>query len=82
MYLPTEPTAEFPYDLSDYPEPGTGWMNEDGIRIDMQHRLIPKAPLRPALKRCNTSNSSTSQQQLRPEALYYKSATIREYDES
>ena len=34
-----------------YPEPNTGWMNEEGVRIDMQHRLVPKAPLRSALKR-------------------------------
>lgn len=26
-------------------------MNEEGVRIDMQHRLVPKAPLRSALKR-------------------------------
>ena len=26
-------------------------MNEDGVRIDIWHRLIPKQPLRPALKR-------------------------------
>jgi hypothetical protein len=25
-------------------------MNEEGVRIDMAHRLIPKAPLRSALK--------------------------------
>jgi hypothetical protein len=25
-------------------------MNEEGVRIDMQHRLIPAAPLRSALK--------------------------------
>ncbi|TBU52773.1 hypothetical protein BD310DRAFT_981600 [Dichomitus squalens] len=42
---------EFPPDLALYPEPNTGWMNEEGVRIDMQHRLIPKQPLRPALKR-------------------------------
>jgi hypothetical protein len=26
-------------------------MNEHGVRIDMEHRLIPKVPLRSALKR-------------------------------
>ena len=26
-------------------------MNEECVRIDMQHRLVPKAPLRSALKR-------------------------------
>ncbi|KAF4616987.1 hypothetical protein D9613_008889 [Agrocybe pediades] len=41
---------EYPPDLDDYPDPGEGWMNEEGIRIDLSHRLIPKAPLRSALK--------------------------------
>ncbi|PPQ74970.1 hypothetical protein CVT26_011686 [Gymnopilus dilepis] len=41
---------EYPPDLADYPEEGHGWMNEEGIRIDLTHRLVPKAPLRPALK--------------------------------
>ncbi|KAI8971287.1 hypothetical protein BD414DRAFT_581455 [Trametes punicea] len=45
-----EPGQEYPPDLANYPEPNTGWMNEEGIRIDMEHRLIPKRPLRPALK--------------------------------
>ncbi|KAH9943546.1 hypothetical protein B0H21DRAFT_748879 [Amylocystis lapponica] len=35
----------------DYPEFNDGWMNEEGVRIDMEHRLIPKPPLRSALKR-------------------------------
>ena len=26
-------------------------MNEEGVRIDMAHRLVPKQPLRSALKR-------------------------------
>lgn len=34
-----------------YPEPNAGWMNEEGTRIDMAHRLVPKLPLRSALKR-------------------------------
>ena len=34
-----------------YPEPNAGWMNEEGVRIDMEHCLIPKPPLRSALKR-------------------------------
>ena len=34
-----------------YPEPNTGWMNEEGVRIDIVHCLIPKPPLRSALKR-------------------------------
>ncbi len=32
-------------------------MNEDGVRIDMQHRLIPKQPLRSALKRAKPLNA-------------------------
>ncbi|KAJ3782587.1 hypothetical protein GGU10DRAFT_363338 [Lentinula aff. detonsa] len=40
----------YPPDLDGYPEYGEGWMNEEGTRIDMAHRLIPKAPLRSALK--------------------------------
>ncbi|KAK0468202.1 uncharacterized protein EV420DRAFT_451725 [Desarmillaria tabescens] len=49
-YKTPEPGDEFPLDLDGYPEPGQGWMNEDGVRIDMMHRLVPKAPLRSALK--------------------------------
>ncbi|KAI0824918.1 hypothetical protein BC628DRAFT_1321544 [Trametes gibbosa] len=45
-----EPGQEFPPDLAYYPEPNTGWMNEEGLRIDMQHRRIEKRPLRSALK--------------------------------
>ncbi len=41
---------EYPLDLEDYPEHGEGWMNEHGVRIDMNHRLVPKVPLRSALK--------------------------------
>ncbi|KAJ3813402.1 hypothetical protein F5876DRAFT_73925 [Lentinula aff. lateritia] len=41
---------EYPLDLDGYPDFGEGWMNEEGTRIDMAHRLIPKAPLRSALK--------------------------------
>ncbi|ESK83857.1 hypothetical protein Moror_13495 [Moniliophthora roreri MCA 2997] len=41
---------EFPLDLASYPDYGEGWMNEDGVKIDMMHRLIPKPPLKPALK--------------------------------
>ncbi|PIL28260.1 hypothetical protein GSI_09672 [Ganoderma sinense ZZ0214-1] len=51
QYKVPAPGQEFPLDLASYPEPNTGWMNEEGVRIDMQHRLIPKAPLRSALKR-------------------------------
>ncbi|KAK7443245.1 hypothetical protein VKT23_015842 [Stygiomarasmius scandens] len=42
---------QYPVDLDDYPEFNEGWMNEEGVRIDMNHRLIPKPPLRSALKR-------------------------------
>ncbi|TFK49249.1 hypothetical protein OE88DRAFT_1632987 [Heliocybe sulcata] len=42
---------QYPADLDGYPEAGQGWMNEQGIRIDMQHRLVPKVPARSALKR-------------------------------
>lgn len=50
-YKPAPPGQEYPPDLGCYPDYGEGWMNEEGVRIDMQHRLIPKAPLRSALKR-------------------------------
>ncbi|KAJ6509828.1 hypothetical protein DFH09DRAFT_1021141 [Mycena vulgaris] len=49
-YKPAPAGQEFPPDLRDYPTYGNGWMNEEGVRIDMGHRLIPKAPLRSALK--------------------------------
>ncbi|KAJ7689935.1 hypothetical protein B0H17DRAFT_877193, partial [Mycena rosella] len=49
-YRPVPVGQEFPPDLRDYPAYGNGWMNEEGVRIDMGHRLIPKAPLRSALK--------------------------------
>ncbi|KAF9527698.1 hypothetical protein CPB83DRAFT_749381, partial [Crepidotus variabilis] len=45
------PTSqEYPPDLDEYPDYGEGWMNEEGVRIDMSHRLVPKVPLRSALK--------------------------------
>ncbi|CAL1708467.1 unnamed protein product [Somion occarium] len=53
-----EPGLEYPPDLSNYPEPNNGWMNEDGVRIDMQHRLVPKSPLRSALKRPKSTTPS------------------------
>ncbi|GLB39374.1 hypothetical protein LshimejAT787_0605360 [Lyophyllum shimeji] len=49
-YKPAPPGQEYPPDLDDYPEHGEGWMNEECIRIDMSHRLIPKPPLKSALK--------------------------------
>lgn len=42
---------QYPRDLRNYPEPGTGWMNEEGIQIDMKRRLVRKKPLRSALKK-------------------------------
>ncbi|KAI0765182.1 hypothetical protein C8Q74DRAFT_1034955 [Fomes fomentarius] len=56
-----EPGQEYPPDLAHYPEPNSGWMNEEGVRIDMQHRLIPKQPLRPALKRSKPLNVNGAQ---------------------
>lgn len=53
LYMPCPAGQEYPPDLEDYPEYGEGWMNERCVRIDMGHRLIPKAPLRPALKQPN-----------------------------
>jgi hypothetical protein len=50
-YKPATPGQEYPLDLANYPDYGEGWMNEEGVRIDMQHRLVPKPPLRSALKR-------------------------------
>lgn len=50
LYKPVEPGTEFPADLNDYPDPTAGWMNEIGVRIDMQHRLLPKILPRSALK--------------------------------
>lgn len=44
---------EYPVDLDDYPEQVDGWMNEECVRIDLNHRLIPKPPLRSALKQSN-----------------------------
>lgn len=49
-YKPPTEGHEFPLDLDGYPEYGEGWQNEQGVRIDMHHRLIPKQPLRSALK--------------------------------
>ncbi|KAF8631099.1 hypothetical protein AX17_005144 [Amanita inopinata Kibby_2008] len=53
-YRPAPAGQEYPPDLDDYPEYGHGWMNEEGIRIDMGHRLIPRLPLRSALKQSQT----------------------------
>ena len=64
LYVPPEGGQEYPPDLDDYPELGTGWQNEEGVRIDMHHRLIPKPPLRPALKRSGTKESSLESKQM------------------
>jgi len=50
MFRPAPPGEQYPPDLDDYPEHGEGWMNEDGVRIDMEHRRVPKIPKRSALK--------------------------------
>ncbi|KZS97328.1 hypothetical protein SISNIDRAFT_450122 [Sistotremastrum niveocremeum HHB9708] len=50
-YVEPKPGMEYPPDLVGYPEQGTGWMNEEGVVIDMKHRLVPKKPVRSALKR-------------------------------
>jgi hypothetical protein len=44
-------SERYPSDLRNYPEAGTGWMNEAGVQIDMKHRLVRKKPLRSALKK-------------------------------
>ncbi|KAL0957915.1 hypothetical protein HGRIS_000096 [Hohenbuehelia grisea] len=49
-YKPPADGGEYPVDLDGYPEYGQGWMNEEGMRIDMEHRLVPKVPLKSALK--------------------------------
>lgn len=79
-FVEAETGMDYPPDLDDYPDVGVGWMNEEGIRIDMQHRLIPKAPLRPALKRSSTSGSSVGALTVvRPESrALYSSSSIRE----
>ncbi|KAH0834714.1 hypothetical protein J3R83DRAFT_10262 [Lanmaoa asiatica] len=52
-YKPPAPGEDYPEDLDDYPEPSEGWQNEDGVRIDLNRRLIPKAAPRSVLKRTN-----------------------------
>lgn len=54
-YRAASPGQEFPPDLRHYPAPGQGWMDEQGVRIDMRHRLVPKRPLRSALKKTNSA---------------------------
>ncbi|KDQ53750.1 hypothetical protein JAAARDRAFT_209787 [Jaapia argillacea MUCL 33604] len=53
-----EAREEYPDDLEGYPEVGEGWQNEAGLRIDMQHRLIPKPLPRSALKRPQGQDTS------------------------
>ncbi|KZP14675.1 hypothetical protein FIBSPDRAFT_103385 [Athelia psychrophila] len=50
-YRPPPEGDEYPLDLDDYPEYGEAWQDERGVRIDMRHRLIPKQPMRSALKK-------------------------------
>ncbi|KIP11833.1 hypothetical protein PHLGIDRAFT_417129 [Phlebiopsis gigantea 11061_1 CR5-6] len=57
-YKAVDPSQEYPPDLVNYPEPGAGWMNEEGVRIDLQHRLVP---LRSALKRSKNSSGSITE---------------------
>ncbi|KAG1814996.1 uncharacterized protein BJ212DRAFT_1481535 [Suillus subaureus] len=52
-YRTPAPEDAYPPDLEGYPEPGCGWQNEEGTRIDISHRLIPKPPLRSVLKPTN-----------------------------
>lgn len=52
-YRAPAPGEAYPPDLEGYPEPGNGWQNEEGTRIDISHRLIPKPPLRSVLKPTN-----------------------------
>jgi len=59
LYKPVEPGQEFPEDLTDYPDPSAGWMNEVGMLIDLQHRMVPKTPPRSALKRPDTQRRAT-----------------------
>ena len=48
--MEARPGQEFPKELDSYPEPGEGWENEAGLRIDIRHRIVPKMPRRSALK--------------------------------
>jgi len=59
IYRPAEPGQEYPEDLADYPDSSIGWMNEVGMMIDLQHRMIPKTPARSALKRPDTQRRAT-----------------------
>jgi hypothetical protein len=54
LFRPVTPDQQYPPDLDDYPEHGEGWQNEDGVRIDMEHRRVPKVPRRSALKQGNS----------------------------
>jgi len=52
-YMPAHDDETYPSDLQDHPEPGTGWMNEEGMKIDMKLRIVRKKA-RPALKKAQT----------------------------
>ena len=54
MYKTARPGCEYPPQLAHYPDYGEGWMNEEGICIDMNHRRVVKfckPPPKSALKK-------------------------------
>ncbi|KAG6899928.1 hypothetical protein C0993_005230 [Termitomyces sp. T159_Od127] len=61
-YKPPAQGQEYPPDLDGYPEHGDGWMNEQGVRIDIAHRLIPKVPLKSALKTSRPQPTTVQQE--------------------
>lgn len=67
-YKPPLPGDAYPADLDDYPEADEGWQNEEGIRIDLNHRLIPKVPIRGVLKRTNYRPAEGVIEGFRPDA--------------
>lgn len=42
MYKASRPGCEYPPQLAHYPDYGEGWMNEEGVCIDMNHRRVTK----------------------------------------
>ncbi|KIJ27342.1 hypothetical protein M422DRAFT_37823 [Sphaerobolus stellatus SS14] len=52
-YRPAPEHGAYPPDLRGYPEPGVGWMNEEGVQIDTKRRLV-RRKLKPALKKAAT----------------------------
>lgn len=54
MYKAARPGCEYPPHLAHYPDYGEGWMNEEGVCIDMNHRRVVKfckPPPKSALKK-------------------------------